>query len=323
MIAEGAKAGRWSLVGILTNPDKPKGRGGVTEATDVGRSAALLAEEWGTPDAPSPCTPALLKPEELKAEARELVAALQPDLLVCFAYGRIFGPKFLALFPLGGINVHPSLLPTYRGAAPIQAAILHRELQTGVSIQRLAAEMDTGNILAQKTIPLAGTETAASLSETAALEGAELLRGVLEGLLKAGPDDYLKTLEGIPQQGKASYCTIIEKNSGTIDWNRSALEIDAQIRAYNPWPLARTGHNGQILNILEAAPYPGASIPEAGGENKTPGRVLGIDKKFGILIQTGNGILAVSMLQYQTKKALHWQPFINGARGFIGSRLIL
>jgi methionyl-tRNA formyltransferase len=316
MIAEGAKAGRWTLAGVLTNPDRPKGRGGVTEATDVGAFASAVAEEFAGLGLPAP---ALLKPETLKAEARELVAALQPDLLVCFAYGRIFGPRFLALFPLGGINVHPSLLPKYRGAAPIQAAILRREGETGISIQRLAAEMDTGNILAQETIPLNGTETGNSLTETAALRGAELLRGVLEDLLKAGPDAYVEALKGTPQACEPSYCTLIEKNSGVIDWNRSAPEIDAHIRAYNPWPLARTGHNGHILNILKAAPY--ADGTSDGGENNSPGQVLGIDKKFGILIQTGNGILAVSMLQYQTKKALHWQPFLNGARGFIGSHL--
>jgi len=112
-----------------------------------------------------------------------------------------------------------------------------------------------------------------------------------------------------------------------IDWNRGAPEIDAQIRAYNPWPLARTAHNGQILLILEAASYPANTLSPsgtpylAGSTDNSPGRVLGIDKKSGILIQTGNGILAVSMLQYQTKKALRWQDFINGARDFTGSRL--
>jgi methionyl-tRNA formyltransferase len=334
MVAGGAKAGRWCLAGILTNPDKPKGRGSKTVPTDVGSYASLLAEEFAALGLPAP---AVLKPETLKTEAREAVSALQPDLLVCFAYGRIFGPRFLALFPLGGINVHPSLLPKYRGASPIQEAILRREARTGISIQRLAAEMDTGNILAQETIPLIGTETAASLSETAAERGAEVLQSVLERLLKAagtaappasGPADklaaLLKVLEGTPQQGEPSYCTVIEKSSGVIDWNRSAPEIDTQIRAYNPWPLARTGHNGQILNILKAAPYSAgvSGPPSAGGPgSNSPGQVLGIDKKSGILIQTGNGILAVSMLQYQTKKALHWQAFINGARDFTGSRL--
>lgn len=315
MIADGEKAGRWSLAGVLTNPDKPKGRGGGSEPTDIGREAALLAN-----------APAVLKPETLKEEAREAVAALKPDLLVSFAYGRIFGPKFLSLFPLGGINVHPSLLPKYRGASPVQEAILRRDAETGITIQRLAAELDSGNILAQEKIPLNGTETAASLSETAGIRGAALLREVLEWALTAGK----AALEGVPQlEENASYCVKIEKDSGIIDWNRSAPELSAQIRAYNPWPLARTAHNGQILNLLEAQPYSGPLPAFTGGglpaktEPAPPraGQVLGINKKSGILIQTGDGVLAVSLLQYQTKKVLPWNVFINGAREFIGSLL--
>jgi methionyl-tRNA formyltransferase len=379
MIAEGAgRAGHWELAGILTNPDTCKGRGGGSTPTEVGRLAALLAEEWppggsgnsGAEGLTEP--PAILKFETLKAEAREAVSALGPDLLVSFAYGRIFGPRFLALFPLGGINVHPSLLPKYRGASPIQEAILRRDSQTGITVQRIAAEMDTGNILAQETIPLTGRETTASLSEIAAVRGAALLQAVLEQFCQAkhGGHTSQETQaefpvtgpEGIPQRGEPSYCTMLEKNSGLIDWNRSALEIDAHIRAFNPWPLARTGHNGQTLNILEAAPYTGpapcctnsvnmldisGACPGNGGpsalpdtaalagpapcctnsvnmldvSHACPGRVLGIDKKSGILIQTGEGILAVSLLQYQTRKALPWQAFLNGARDFIGSRL--
>jgi len=322
MLAEGAKAGLWTLAGVLTNPDSRKGRGGGTEPTDIGREAALLAEEIAALGLPPP---AILKPETLKEEAREAVSALKPDLLVCFAYGRIFGPRFMDLFPLGGINVHPSLLPKYRGASPIQEAILRRDSETGITIQRIAAEMDCGNILAQETIPLGGTETAASLSETAAVKGAELLQAVLESVVAMGQAG----LVGIPQQGEASYCTVIEKSSGVIDWNRSAPEICAQIRAYNPWPLARTGHKGQILNILEAAPFSKESGAPGGGPSALPntgalaepGRILDIDKKSGILVQTGDGVLAVSVLQYQTKKTLPWQAFLNGSRDFIGSLL--
>jgi len=320
MIAGGAKAGLWSLAGVLTNPDSRKGRGGSTEPTDIGRQAALLAEEIAAMGLPAP---AILKPETLKGNAREAVSALKPDLLVCFAYGRIFGPRFMDLFPLGGINVHPSLLPKYRGASPIQEAILRQDSETGISIQRIAAEMDCGNILARETIALDGTETAAALSETAAVKGAELLQAVLESVVAMGcaRQAWQAGLVGTPQQGEASYCTVIEKSSGIIDWNRSAPEIGAQIRAYNPWPLARTGHKGQILNILEAAPYMGESCAAGGGPSALPGRVLGIDKKSGILIQTGDGVLAVSVLQYQTKKALPWQAFLNGSRDFIGSLL--
>ena len=305
-IADIAKSGSFSLAGILTNPDKHKGRGGKTQPSDVGSRAALLAEEFA---ALKLDVPAILKFETLKTEAREAVAAFKPDLLVSFAYGRIFGPKFMSLLPMGGINVHPSLLPKYRGASPIQEAILRRDSVTGISVQFIAPKMDTGDILAQETISLNGRETTSSLGAVAAIRGAELLTEALQQFEKA------TIPKGVPQQGKESYCTMLDKNSGLIDWNRSAPEIDAQIRACNPWPLAHTSHNGQAINIFEAVPYTGTPdhFEAAGG-------VLGIDKKSGILVQTGNGVLAVSLLQYQNRKILPWQAFLNGARDFIGSR---
>ena len=306
----------WQLVGVLTNPDKPKGRSGRAEPTPVAAGSAVFIENG---------LPPVLKPETLRAEAREAAAALSPDLLVSFAYGRIFGPKFLSVFPFGGINIHPSLLPAYRGASPIQETILRGDAKTGICIQKIAPETDTGNILASTEIPLSGRETAVSLSErigeAAALLLSETLSGLAAGLSRGEPFP-----EGTPQKGEPSYCSLITKDSGIIDWNRSAGEIDAMIRAYASWPLARTGHNGQILFILEGAPFigaaPAAGIPSALSAAGTfPGRVLGTDKKNGILIQTGGGILAVTRLQYQARKALPWQAFLNGARDFIGARL--
>ncbi|MDR0585868.1 MAG: methionyl-tRNA formyltransferase [Treponema sp.] len=319
---EAGTAPAWQLVGVLTNPDKPKGRSGRAEPTPVAaaaeRRSAVFIENG---------LPPVLKPETLKAEAREAAAALSPDLLVSFAYGRIFGPKFLSVFPFGGINIHPSLLPAYRGASPIQETILRGDAKTGICIQKIALETDTGNILASTEIPLSGRETAVSLSERIGEEAAALLSETLSGLA-AGLSRGEPFPEGTPQEGEPSYCSLITKDSGIIDWNRSAGEIDAMIRAYASWPLARTGHNGQILFILEAAPFTGVA-PAAGTGGPSalsaagtfPGRVLGTDKKNGILIQTGGGILAITRLQYQARKALPWQAFLNGARDFIGARL--
>jgi methionyl-tRNA formyltransferase len=249
-----------------------------------------------------------LKPERLGAEARGEIEALKPDILVSFAYGRIFGPKFLALFPLGGINIHPSLLPAYRGPTPIPQAILNRDRETGISVQRLALEMDSGDILAQEAFPLTGTETTASLSGEMARRAALLIPRVLRGIA-AG------TLEGRKQDNeRASYCRLLSREDGRINWAREAPDIEAQIRAYSPWPLAWTLDGDQCLYILKAS-----AVPEGGGE--APGTVLGIDRGRGILVQTGEGALAVSMLQYEAKKALDWKAFLNGARGFTGRRL--
>jgi methionyl-tRNA formyltransferase len=125
--------------------------------------------------------------------------------------------------------------------------------------------------------------------------------------------------EGTQQEGEASYCSRIEKSSGRIDWNMSAEDICARIRAYTPWPLAYTGHKGETLYILEAAPYTGPA-PEPAGVD-CPGRVLCADRKNGILIRTGGGILAARRLQYRARKALPWQAFLNGARDFSGIAL--
>jgi methionyl-tRNA formyltransferase len=302
-----AVRGQFELAGLLTNPDSPRGRRGTPEPTELAAAAARLSAQAGA----LPVIP-VLKPEKLDGAARELTAALRPDLLVSFAYGRIFGPKFLALFPLGGINIHPSLLPKYRGAAPIPVAILNRDRETGLTIQRLAPEMDSGDILAQERVPLTGRETTGELSEIMARKAAMLLPAVVTGI--AGG-----TLRPRPQNhGEASYCALIAREEGLIDWSKSALEIDARIRAFDPWPLCRTTHGGQQLCILRAEPVDAAGAVDAAAP---PGRVLGIDERRGILIQTGAGTLAVTVLQYQAKKALEWRAFLNGARDFIGSRL--
>ncbi|MDR0584408.1 MAG: methionyl-tRNA formyltransferase [Treponema sp.] len=304
--AESAGGGGFELAGLLTNPDSPRGRSGKPEPTELGAAAerlnAALREEG---KAPVP----ILKPEKLDGEARQQAASLEPELLVSFAYGRIFGPKFLALFPLGGINIHPSLLPRYRGPTPIQAAILGRETETGVTIQRLAPQMDSGDILTQERIPLDGRETAASLGGAVARKAAEMLppalKGIAGGTIRSRPQDH----------AGASYCSLIAKEAGLIDWALSALEIDARIRAFDPWPLSWTTHGGRRLFILKAVP-----LDETAGKAR-PGQVLGIDKQRGILVQAGEGILAVSVLQYQGKKALEWKAFLTGARDFTGSHL--
>ena len=296
IVAETKEAGgiNIELIAVLTNPDTAKGRHGTPQPTEVGEAA----EKLGVP---------VLKPYKLDGQVREEIAALKPDLLVSFAYGKIFGPKFLELFPLGGINIHPSLLPKYRGPTPIQAAILSGDKTTGISIQKIALEIDSGNILAVEQLQLDGTETTASLSGAVAVKAAEMLPAAL-AKIAAGE-------QGTPQDhSQASYCPIIVKDDGIIDWNNSAVKIDAIIRAYNPWPLCRTIHNGKTLFILKAGSREQAAAGKAG-------QVFGIDNQYGIMIQTADGILTVTELQYQGKKALFWKDFLNGARDFVESIL--
>lgn len=298
------------LAGILTNPDSRRGRHGVEEPTDVSAAAAALDIIRGKSGLPPIVQ---LKPEKLDERAREETAALSPDLLVSFACCRFFGPRFLALFPCGGINIHPSLLPKCRGASPIPAVILAGEEETGICIQRLAPQMDSGDILMADVFKLSGRETTLSLGVTVGRRAALLLVELLT-------DFTARAEAAMPQQGEASYCREIKKDAGLLDWEKSAEQLDAQIRAFTPWPLSFTRFGKDLLFILEAQPLPSGGMPD-GAQRAAPGTVLGTDDNFGIMIQTGNGILAISRLQMQAKKAMNWKAFCNGCRDFIGRKL--
>ncbi len=295
------------IVGVLTNPDREAGRGRRISFSPVKEKAL----ELGLP---------VFQPDKLDAEFRGEVTALDPDILVAVAYGKIFGPKFLALFPSGGVNLHPSLLPKYRGPSPINAAILAGDQETGITVQRLALEMDAGDILLQERVPLTGAETAGTLTAFAAERGAALL------------DEALRLLEDgravpRPQDGaSATFCGLLTREMGRIDWGRSAVDIDRLIRAFTPAPGAWTTFRGETLRILSASPAGSDSeTVRAGsvgeGRRPKPGKILGVDKKRGILVQTGQGILAVTELQLQSKKAMDHRSFANGIRDFDGAFL--
>jgi methionyl-tRNA formyltransferase len=316
------------LAGILTNSDSAQGRKSAFVPTEISAAATALSAERQENIPPL----IQIKPEKLDAHTREQVAALRCDLLVSFAYGRIFGPKFLSLFPLGGINIHPSLLPKYRGPSPINAAILAQDSETGITIQKLGPKMDAGDILAQERIALTGKETAASLGEIVSVRAARMLRELIPAIGRGSVNPR-------PQEGEPVYCSLIKKEQGRLDWNLGAAEIDARVRAYNPWPLCFTHWNGEELYILEGSALGGmdAAVSTAladecetfvqaenphgcGFSAKVPGTVVCTDE-HGILIQTGVGVYAVSRLQRKAKKALDWKDFLNGSRDFIGSRL--
>ncbi len=289
-----------AICAVLTSPDRPAGRGRELLASPV----KSLALELGLP---------ILQPDRLGSESREAVAALSPDLLVVVAYGHIFGPKFLTLFAKGAINLHPSLLPRHRGPSPIAAAILAGDRETGITIQRLALEVDAGPVLKQLVIPLGERETTATLSETVAREGAALLAEVCRNI-----DRITETVQ---DPGLATYTRLITKEDGIVDWRLSAEEIDRMVRAFTPWPHARTTFRGGELHLLEASPV-GRVLPAAASLHaapESPGRVVGIDTQEGILVQTGSGVLGVRMLQLPSKKPLHWKDFVNGVRDLAGS----
>ena len=286
------------VVGVLTCCDQPAGRGGCLEPSPVkGRALAL-----GLP---------LLQPARLDAAAIDEAKSLGADMLVVAAFGRIFRQEFLDIFPAGAINLHPSLLPRHRGPSPISAAILAGDGETGVTVQKIALRFDTGEILAQRAVPLDGTETTGTLSESLSRVGAELLSQVLAGAAAGRP------LEGTVQdEERASYCRIVRKEDGIIDWAEPAALIERKVRAFDPWPRAVTTWKGASLLLLKTAVYPGTFT--GAGE---PGAVLASDTRRGLLVRTGDGVLAIERLQLQFKKPLDWRAFLNGHPDLVGARL--
>ncbi|MBO4386622.1 MAG: methionyl-tRNA formyltransferase [Treponema sp.] len=302
----------YKIVGVLTNPPSAQGRHRDLIPTEVGHTAQIWneARDGGI---------TILTPEHIREDERKQIAALHPDIFVCFAYGHILGPKFFALFKHGGINLHPSLLPKYRGATPVNQAILNCDSETGFSVQKMALGIDEGDVISEQKVTLTGTETAETLLKQCALYGASEITTILRNTSKTGNLPNAK-----PQIGEASYCTIIKKEDGKINWKNPAEKIDAQIRAYTPWPGCFTSCNGVQLRILKArdaakVANQDSSIPK--NTAAVPGTVLSYNKQRGILIQTGDGVLIATELQWQAKKAMDYKSFMNGARNFIGSVL--
>jgi len=285
----------WEVVAVVTQPDRPAGRSKKLAPSPV-KAAAL---EYDLP---------VLQPSKLRKApaAVDELRALTPDLIVVAAYGLILPPAVLDIPTYGCINVHASLLPAYRGASPIHAAILDGLTETGVSIMLMDAGMDTGPVLAQTTQPIHPDDTTVTLGERLAQQGADRLVETLPAWL-AGD------LPPIPQEdlpGEPSICRMIKKEAGRIDWNQPATHIERMTRAYTPWPSAFTTWQGQPFKIWQAATVAG---------DAEPGRVVETDA--GPAVGTGAGLLRLETVQPAGKRAMAVQSFLNGAPDFIGSRL--
>lgn len=289
---EQGEAQGWQVVGVGTQPDRPAGRGKQLAISPVKQYA--LAH--GLP---------VLQPPSLRKDpaAVEALAALAPDLLVVAAYGLILPPDVLALPTYGPINVHASLLPAYRGASPITAAILDGCEVTGVTIMLMDAGMDTGPALRQAAAPIRPDDTTASLADRLAQLGAHLLVETLPPWLEGG-------LAATPQSnlpGEPSICRLIRKEAGRIDWGRRAVQIERAVRAYTPWPSAYTLWRGEVFKVLAAAVLEGEA---------EPGRIVGTPQ--GPAVGTGEGLLLLQTVQAAGKRAVPAAAFANGAAGFVG-----
>ena len=283
-----------TVVGVVTQPDRPAGRGQKQIQSPVRRTA----EEHSLP---------VLAPEKVRDPVfLAALGAWAPEIIVVVAYGRILPRSILELAPHGCLNVHYSLLPKYRGAAPVAWVVINGEAKSGVTTMHLVEKMDAGPILLQREIALAADETTASLQAKLAPLGAELLLETLAGIES-------RTITPKEQDdAQATYAPMLKKEDGLIDWNLPAVAIERRVRGFNPWPTAYTAVNGQVLKIHRAK----VEL----GESGAPGEVIRADRG-GLWIATGEGVLGLDEVQLENRKRVSASEFLNGTRIEKGAHL--
>ncbi len=296
-----------AISAVITQPDQPAGRGQQLRPPPV----KTAAEELGLPV----WQPAGLRDPDTVARLR----ALAPEVIVGVAYGQILRQEVLDIAPRGVLNVHPSLLPRWRGASPVAAAILAGDETTGATIMLMDAGMDSGPILAQRELPIAPTDTTGLLADKLAELGADLLAQTL-------PLWLASEIEPRPQdETRATKCPLLRKEDGVIDWSLPAVEVWRRVRAYNPWPGASTTLDGELLHVWQAWPVdadrrdePGVVVALGPGERVQlpPGSDPG-----AFAVQTGRGLLAVLEAQRAGRRSLPAGDFLRGLPNLIDRRL--
>ncbi|MDD7371560.1 MAG: methionyl-tRNA formyltransferase [Firmicutes bacterium] len=294
LIAEGHE-----IRAVVTQPDKPKGRGKTLMPTPV-KEVALKHE-----------IPVLQPVKVREPEFVEQLRTMEPDVIVVAAFGQIISRDLLELPKYGCINVHASLLPAYRGAAPIQWAVINGDRESGVTIMRMNEGLDTGDMIDKVVVPLAEDETGGSLFEKLSHAGARLCVKVLEDL-----ESGRAVCTPQPEESTTAYAAMITKKMGEICWQRPAEEIEQLIRGLNPWPSAYTYLDNKSLKLWKAT----VEKAEEETENAVPGQVIRADKN-GLCICTGDGILNVLELQLEGKKRMETAAFLRGYSIEVGSVL--
>jgi methionyl-tRNA formyltransferase len=277
------------VVGVLTQPDRPAGRGRELRASPI----KLLALEHSLP---------LAQPTTLRTpEGRAPIEQWAPELLVVVAYGLILPPAVLGIPRFGCLNIHGSLLPRWRGAAPIHRALLAGDAETGVTIMQLDAGLDTGPTLLERRRAIGPHDTSGDLHDALSELGATALLDAIEGRVNG-------TLMPRPQpEDGVSYAAKVEKSEARIEWNSSAAVLDRQIRAFNPWPIAETRFAHETLRVL------GAVVADARAREGVPGTVLGLTDD-GLRVACGEGVLALREVQRAGKRPVSARDFVNAVR---------
>ncbi len=283
------------VVGIVTQPDRPKGRGQQLTPSPVKQ----IAQREAIP---------LLQPVKMKApEFLEPLAAWKPDLIAVTAFGRILHPGILSLPPMGCVNVHGSLLPKYRGAAPVQWAVINGETETGITTMLMDEGMDTGPMLLQDRIPILPDDTAGTLAPRLASLGGQLLVETIRQLKAGG------LTPRVQDHSQATMAPLLKKEDGIIDWKADAQSIANRVRGLSPWPGAYTFHGQERWNIWKAV-----AVQESTAE--PPGALLAVTKQ-SLKVATGNGVLELLEIQTANSKRMSVGQFLAGHRISLGEKL--
>ena len=277
-----------SVLGVVSQPDNPKGRGHKLMPTDV----KVMAQNYNIP---------VYQPQSLKnGELKAVLDELSPDIIVVVAYGKIL-PKYIIDYPkYGCINMHASLLPKLRGAAPIQWSVINGDLYTGVTIMQMDKGLDTGDMISTVTTEIGEYETAGELFDRLAVMGGELL-------VKTIADIENGKISPTPQNhDEHTYAPMLNKELGKIDWNKSTREISKLICGMNPWPLAYTLYKGGVLKIVDATmanDYP---------KNGKCGEILALEKGRGLMVSTGDGTICIKTAQFPESRKMSVEDYARG-----------
>lgn len=292
----------YSVLGVVTQPDKPKGRGKELVYSPVKE----LALKHDLP---------VYQPIKVKEpEFLEEVEKLQPDVIVVAAFGQILPKALLDIPKHGCINVHASLLPKYRGAAPIQYSVIDGEKETGITIMYMDIGLDTGDIILQDVVPISAKETGGSLFDKMAEQGAA-------SIIKALKQIEAGEVNRIPQDNeKATYVKMISKEMGRLDFTKSAIQLERLIRGLNPWPSAYTFLDGKSLKFWQAETEDISEGQKLEFEGYTPGTVVEV-RNNELVIMTGEGLLVVKELQLEGKKRMPADAFLRGVSITVGTKL--
>ena len=280
---------------VLTAPDAPGKRGKSLIPSPVKVKALELGLD-------------VYQPDTIRKEARTHIASYCADTLLSFCYGKIFGPKFLSLFE-NKYNIHPSLLPKYRGCSPLYESIKNLDREGGISIQEIALEVDSGDIIASTSFPLDGTETLSSLEAEVASISAEFAGSVFSNIGSYGKRR---------QDGTPSFSRLLAKEDGEVDSSASGAAIHALIRASYPWPKAFTTYNGEKLSLCSVS---GSAFSLEENNEYEAGTVVALDRKRGLKIAAKDSFIYVDRLQSPSRKELDALSFVNGNRDIIGAHL--